>query len=148
MIWTPEGLIAFSSLSITDINTFEGLVDLHVFIIKCMFLLVGRLLQSEKTKTLVKYLTSFSFRFHPYPLPSLFLYRLQLTHFEQRLVIKTLILSDRLCQRFFLTDQKLWLTSHHEILVCFLCATLFSLQKLSFSQHSHAFLEILKIMFM
>ena len=28
---TPEGLIAFSSLSITVINTFEGLLEIHAF---------------------------------------------------------------------------------------------------------------------
>ena len=59
---TPEGCIAFSSLSITVINTFEGFADLHVFIIKCKFLLVERLLRSEKSKALVKYLASSSFK--------------------------------------------------------------------------------------
>ena len=33
------------------------------------------------------------------------------------LVIKTPILSDRISQRFFLNDQKLWLASCHEILL-------------------------------
>ena len=58
------GLIAFSSLSITVINTLEGLVDLYGFITNRMFLLVGGLLRSGKTKALVKYLASSLFKFH------------------------------------------------------------------------------------
>ena len=42
----PKDLIAFSSLSVTVVNAFGGLVDLHVFI---MVLLVERLLWSDKT---------------------------------------------------------------------------------------------------
>ena len=61
---TPESLIAFSSLSTAATTMFEGLVDLHVFIVKHMFLLVGVLLQSDKTKALVKYLAISSFKFH------------------------------------------------------------------------------------
>ena len=47
---TPEGLIAFSSVSIRLLNSFKGLVDQHVFTIKRMSLLAGRLLRSDKIK--------------------------------------------------------------------------------------------------
>ena len=130
---TPESLIAFSNLSITVTNTFEGLVDLHVFIIKHMFLLVGRLLQSDRTKALVKYLASSSFKYYSVQetrkLLTLFKAHFFIDHslriFNKvfafvdctRLVIKTPILSDKLRQRFLLTDQKLWLASHYETLV-------------------------------
>ena len=116
-----------------------------------MFLLVGRLLRSDKTKALVKYLASSSFKFH-----STWEIRKLLTLFKAhffidrsprifnkdfvfvvctRLVIKTPILSDRLRQRFLLTDQKLWLASHHEMLV--FCVLLSSLYKNSLFLNTH-----------
>ena len=171
MIWNTRGshrIFKFKNNSY--INTFEGLVDLHVFKIKRMFLLVGRPLRSDKTKAFVKYIASSSFIFHSTKeirklLPSSKPISLSTAahafstktfwHFQQkvfvvctRLVIKTPILSNRLCQRFLLSDQKLCLASHHKMYAYFLSPTLFSLQKFSFFQRSHAFLEILKIVSM
>ena len=90
---------------------------------KNMFLLVGRLLQSDRTKALVKYLASSSFKYYSVQetrkLLTLFKAHFFIDHslriFNKvfafvdctRLVIKTPILSDKLRQRFLLTDQKL-----------------------------------------
>ena len=128
---TPESLIAFSSLSTTATTMFEGLVDLHVFIVKHMFLLVGVLLQSDKTKALVNILRFLLLSFMPHmkwqnSLPSskpisssdaACFWCSFVSVVNPTLVIKTPILSDRICQRFFLNDQKLWLASCHEILL-------------------------------
>ena len=128
----PECLIAFSSLSITVINN---------------VLLVGRLLRSDKTQVLVKYLASslckshatweirklltlFKVHFFTNRSPHIFNIDFVFVVYT-RLVIKTPILLDRLCQRFFLTDQELWLLYHHEMFAYFPSATHFSLQTLS-----------------
>ena len=149
----PEGFIAFSSFRIIVINTFEGLVGLHFFIIKRMFLLVGGLFQSDEIIALVKYRSSSSFKFHAVEEIRKFLTLFKAYFFidhSSRIfkkdfafvvclkhVIKTLILLYRLCERFLLTDQKLRLVFHHQIV--FLCATLFSPQKFSLFLNIHVF---------
>lgn len=54
-----------------------------------------------------------------------------------RLVINTSIFLDKFCHRFLLTNQKLWLASHLEMLPCFLCAILFFLQTLCLFRNAH-----------
>ena len=63
MIWNARESDSIFKFKYNVINRFKDLLYLQVFIIKCMFLLVGRLLQSDKTKALAKYLASFSFEF-------------------------------------------------------------------------------------
>ena len=121
------------------------------FLTKRMFLLVGRLLRSDKTKTLVEYLASSSFKFHSTyelrKLLTLFKAHFFIDHSPRifkkdsvfvictRLVMKTPILSDRVRQRFLLTDEKLWLASHRGMLV--FCVLLSSLCKNSLFLNTH-----------
>ena len=63
MIWNTRGFHNIFKLKYESCKLFRRLDRPTCFIIKRMFLLVGRPLQSEKTKAFVKYLASSSFKF-------------------------------------------------------------------------------------